>query len=274
MLYLVACVAVFVSAYLLNIFYITVLYHRGLTHGAVKLRPFTRFLAVHTGSWVTGLDPKGWSCMHRLHHLHSDTPEDPHSPSHHGLLELMLVQLRSYNRVLVRLIRKAPTETELVKDLDFQVSWLNRRGLWSLPYALHATVTLAIGYFGHAWLLGAAYYFGMLSHPIQGWMVNALAHRFGYRNFATGDDSRNNPFVALLVFGEGYQNNHHHAPRSANFAAKAGEYDLGYLLCRGAARLGLIEIVPLPAPASEPVAGAAVAAEAVAEEAAAATTTA
>ncbi len=247
MLYLVVCLAVFMAAYLLNIFYITVLYHRGLTHGAIKLRPFTRFLAVHTGNWVTGLDPKGWSCMHRLHHLHSDTPEDPHSPSHNGLLELMLVQLRSYNRVLVSLIKGKPTETAVVKDLGFEVSWLNRRGLWLLPYVAHATVGLALGFFGHAWLLGAAYYLGMMTHPIQGWMVNALAHRFGYRNFETPDDSRNNTFVALFVFGEGYQNNHHHRPRSANFAMKAGEVDLGYFLCLAAARLGMIEIVPPPA---------------------------
>lgn len=247
MLYFVACFGVFVAAYLLNIFYITVLYHRGLAHGALALRPFARFLAVHTGSWVTGLDPKGWVCMHRLHHLHSDTPEDPHSPSHHGLLELMLVQLRSYNRVLVNLIKQKPTETDLVKDLGIEVSWLNRRRLWILPYALHLSVMVAIGFVGHAWLLGAAYYFGMLSHPIQGWMVNALAHRFGYRNFETADDSRNNRMVALLVFGEGYQNNHHHAPRSATFAVKAGEVDLGYALCRLAARFGMLEIVPLPA---------------------------
>src|SRR5262252_6756655 len=70
----------FLAAYLLNIFYITVLYHRGLTHGAVRLRPFTRNLLIHTGNWVTGLDPKGWACMHRLHHMHSDTALDPHRP--------------------------------------------------------------------------------------------------------------------------------------------------------------------------------------------------
>jgi len=256
--YILLCLAVFVAAYLLNIYYVTVLYHRGLTHGAVRLRPFTRSLVVKTGNWVTGLDPKGWACMHRLHHLHSDTPLDPHSPSHNGLFALMLVQLRSYNGILVKLIKGDAATTAVVKDLDFEVSWLNRRGLWLLPYLLHAGISLAIVIFGHAWLLGAAYYFGMLSHPIQGWMVNALAHRFGYRNYATPDDSKNNTAVALLVFGEGYQNNHHHRPRSAKFSVKWFELDLGYALCRGSQALGLLDIVPLvPAPVSAEADGAA-----------------
>ena len=250
--YILTCLALFLAAYLLNVYYISVLYHRGLTHGAVRLRPFTRAVVVHTGNWVTGLDPKGWSCMHRLHHLHADTPLDPHSPTHHGLLPLMLVQLRSYNRILVKLIKKDAATMRVVQDLDFDVNWLNRRGLWALPYLLHAAVALALGLFANAWLLGAAYYFGMMSHPIQGWMVNALGHRFGYRTYATPDDSRNNTLVALLVFGEGYQNNHHHRPRSAKFSVKASELDLGYALCRGSQALGLLDIVPPPAEVTDP----------------------
>jgi stearoyl-CoA desaturase (delta-9 desaturase) len=247
--YILLCLAVFLAAYLLNAYYITVLYHRGLTHGAVRLRPFTRAWVAYTGNWVTGLDPKGWSCMHRLHHLHSDTELDPHSPSHNGLFALMLVQLKSYNRILVKLITGDPATNQVVKDLDFDVSWLNRHRLWQLPYLLHLGIAAAIGVFGHAWLLGAAYYFGMLSHPIQGWMVNALAHRYGYRNFPTPDDSRNNTAVALLVFGEGYQNNHHYRPRSAKFSVKPSELDLGYALCRASQALGLLDIVPTPASA-------------------------
>jgi stearoyl-CoA desaturase (delta-9 desaturase) len=243
-----ACAAVFLTTYLLNIFYISVLYHRGLTHGSVRLRPFTLQLLHLTGNWVTGLDPKAWACMHRQHHLYSDTPKDPHSPSHHNLFALMLVQLRSYNKILVRLIKGSKIETALVKDIPFGVSWLNRRQLWLLPYGLHGAVTIALGASGH-WLLGAAYYFGMMSHPVQGWMVNALAHRYGYRNFQTPDDSRNNTAVALLVFGEGYQNNHHHAQRAPKFAMKAGEVDLGYWLCVAAAKVGMLEIVE-PAPES------------------------
>ncbi len=42
----------------------------------------------------------------------------------------------------------------------------------------------------------------MMSHPVQGWMVNALGHAVGGRNFDTPDDSRNNTVVSWLVSGE------------------------------------------------------------------------
>ncbi len=237
------CLVVFVFAYLLNIFYITVLYHRGLTHGSVRLHPFTRWLVVHTGNWVTGLDPKGWSTMHRLHHLHADTELDPHSPKRFGIFGVMLGQLRSYEQVLGKLLRGDVKTLALVKDLDFEVSWLNRKKLWVLPYLLQVAIAVGLVVASHSWLLGAAYWLGMMTHPVQGWLVNAFAHAYGTRNFETPDDSRNNAVVAWLVFGEGLQNNHHHAPRAANFAMRPGEIDLGYWLCVGSQKLGLLEVV-------------------------------
>ncbi len=44
--------------------------------------------------------------------------------------------------------------------------------------------------------------------------INSLCHRFGKRRYETADDSRNNLWLALLTFGEGWHNNHHHYPVS------------------------------------------------------------
>jgi stearoyl-CoA desaturase (delta-9 desaturase) len=246
MMYLLLCFLVFVSTYTLNLLYISVFYHRGLTHRAVNLRPWVRQMVVWTGNWVSGLDPKGWVCMHRLHHQYSDTPKDPHSPHYQGVFKLALGQLHSYNRVLIGLIREDPKFMSVVPDLDFKVSWLNRKRLWALPYIVQALVAVAIGYFGHAWLLGYCYWIGMMSHPIQGWMVNSLAHKYGYRNFATDDRSRNNTLVAWLVMGEGFQNNHHHSPSSARFSVKWWEIDTGYYLCCVAKWFGLLKLNSQP----------------------------
>ena len=41
------------------------------------------------------------------------------------------------------------------------------------------------------------------------WLVNSVVHVWGSRDYASDDDSRNNPLVALLVFGDGWHNNHH-----------------------------------------------------------------
>lgn len=234
---------VFAAGYLINVFYITVFYHRALTHGALELSPRMEQFVAKTGPWVTGIDPKGWILMHRLHHLHSDTELDPHSPLRFGVLGVAMGQLKSYEFAIIQLLKKKEAYTEIVKDLNFDVHPVNRSGWWMLPYAVHVLLAVVISFVFHSPLVGAAYYFGMMTHPIQGWMVNALAHKYGYRNFDTDDNSKNNSFVSWLVVGEGYQNNHHANPRSANFAVKPFEYDIGYLFCRISESLGLVRIL-------------------------------
>ncbi len=240
-------VAVFVAAYVINMFYVTVLYHRALTHGAIRLKPWMQKFTVLTGNWVTGIDPKAWACMHRLHHEHSDTAQDPHSPGNGGIFSVMLSQLRYYERVLRGLNRNREPFASVVKDLDFPISWTNRKRVWWLPYALHAVLGVVMSLALGSWWIGYAYWLGMMSHPIQGWMVNALAHRYGYKNFDNGDESRNNTFVAWFVFGEGYQNNHHARPSSAKFSVKRFEFDSGYVMARIAKALGALEIPEKPA---------------------------
>ncbi|MBC7658808.1 MAG: acyl-CoA desaturase [Chitinophagaceae bacterium] len=234
--------AVFMAGYLINIFYITVLYHRGLTHRAIELSPGLEKCLAYTGNWLTGIDPKAWACMHRLHHIHSDTDLDPHSPVHYGVFGVMLGQLRSYEKILGQLIRGNPEYTEIVSDIKFDVNILNRKKIWIIPYLVHIALAYGIGhYFGSVWV-GIAYFLGIMSHPIQGWMVNSIAHHSGYRNFNSADNSKNNVVVAVLAFGEGFQNNHHSRPASANFAYKAGEIDLGYGLCLVAEKFGVLKI--------------------------------
>lgn len=239
---LLRCAVLYLAAYLLNATYVTVFYHRGLTHGALRLGPRTKAWIVMTGAWVTGLDPKTWCCMHRLHHLHSDRPEDPHSPLHRGVFYVFVAQLLSYIVTMKGLVRRQRKYVTLVRDFDFPVSWINRTGLWYVPYLLHGAIAVTISLCATSTLLGLSYFLGITNHPLLGFCVNAFGHRFGYRNFGTGDNSRNNTAVAWLALGEGYQNNHHHDPKSANFARRWWEIDAGFGLCRLAERLGMIEI--------------------------------
>ena len=241
-MYLLTCIAVFVAAYLLNTTIISVFYHRGLAHQAVRLRPAARRFAARCGIWLTGLDAKGWVCMHRMHHTHSDTPNDPHSPVHYGLVGVLVGQLKSYERTLVSLARGRRAYTDEVADLEFPISWLNRRGLWFLPYVAHLGIGLAIAVPTGMWALGTCYFLGMMSHPIEGWIVNSLGHAVGSRNFETADNSRNNHLAAWLIVGEGYQNNHHRYPASAKFSYQPWEVDLGFGICLVLEALGVLEI--------------------------------
>jgi stearoyl-CoA desaturase (Delta-9 desaturase) len=241
MAYGIACFVVFLLAYTLNMLYTSVFYHRGLTHGSVRLGPRTRRFVILTGSWVTGIDPKTWVCMHRRHHKFADTRKDPHSPVNVGVFRIGLVQLRSYGRTMQNILKRRRSYTSLVKDLDFPVHWLHRSGLWYLPHVVHLLIFLALGILFHSWVLGLCFLVGVTSHPLQGWMVNAFGHAYGYRNFNTRDHSTNNLVVSMLVMGEGFQNNHHHKPKSPNFSSRWWEIDLGYGLCLISRALGLVE---------------------------------
>ena len=70
--------------------------------------------------------------------------------------------------------------------------------------------------------------------------INSLAHRFGSRRFETRDDSRNNLWLALLTFGEGWHNNHHFFPGSVRQGFRWWEVDLTYYGLRLLAALGLV----------------------------------
>jgi fatty-acid desaturase len=64
------------------------------------------------------------------------------------------------------------------------------------------------------------------------WAINSVTHRYGYRNYETDEDSRNNMIIALFSGGEGWHNNHHADPRSARFGHHWWELDAGYRVIR------------------------------------------
>ncbi len=221
-------------------FYISVFYHRGLAHSAVELKPWVKKFICKTGVWVTGIDPKTWVTMHRRHHAHSDTANDPHSPVNcKKPFDMFTVQYRSYSRMMIRLLKNDPVACGTVDDLGIEVHPIMAKGVWYLPYILQLLIAVIIGFLTHP-LIGIAYWAGIMSHPVQGWMVNYYGHHSGYRTFALEDDSRNNIFVGLLTMGEGLQNNHHKYPNSAKFSILSKEIDLGYYMCTTASALGIL----------------------------------
>ena len=77
--------------------------------------------------------------------------------------------------------------------------------------------------------------------------VNSLAHVLGKQRYETGDDSRNNWFIALLTLGEGWHNNHHHYPATARQGFFWWEIDISYYLLRLMSVLGIIwDLKPVP----------------------------
>ena len=78
--------------------------------------------------------------------------------------------------------------------------------------------------------------------------INSLSHVWGFRRYDTRDTSRNNPWLAVITFGEGWHNNHHHYPRAARQGFFWWGYDLTFYLLKFLSWLGVIwDLQPVPA---------------------------
>jgi stearoyl-CoA desaturase (delta-9 desaturase) len=77
-------------------------------------------------------------------------------------------------------------------------------------------------------------------------MVNSVCHVWGKQTHDTGDDSRNNLFVALLTLGEGWHNNHHKYGYSARHGLEWWQIDPTYLGLRTLESIGLVADLKLP----------------------------
>jgi stearoyl-CoA desaturase (delta-9 desaturase) len=205
---------------------VTLGYHRLLTHRSfVTYKPIEYALAIFAClAWQGG--PVQWVGTHRLHHSESDEPGDPHSPRDGFTWSHILWIVHSG--------RPGDDPRQLTKDIqrDPVLCWINR--YWYLPQFLLALLLFVLGWKwlgspagGLSWVLwGVCVRVVVMYHAT--WFVNSAAHTWGYRNFPTKDNSRNNWWVALLSFGEGWHNNHHAQQRSAAHGMRWYEVDLTY----------------------------------------------
>jgi fatty-acid desaturase len=196
-------------------------YHRLHTHRSYKVPVGLEYLFAVCGALTLEGGPISWVATHRIHHQNSDLPGDPHSPNegawwaHAGWL---LTGVSNHNNTRV-MSKYAP---DLAKD-RFYV-WLNNYH-W-VPTFVLAVLLFVIG--GLPLVLWGVFFrivFGL--HAT--WLVNSATHMWGGRRFATRDNSRNNWWVALMTFGEGWHNNHHAHPTSARHGLAWYEFDPSWI---------------------------------------------
>jgi fatty-acid desaturase len=66
---------------------------------------------------------------------------------------------------------------------------------------------------------------------ITNWILGLtvyMVHTYGYRNHSTNDNSKNLWWISLIMWGEGWHNNHHASPAKSNFKTRWWEIDIGY----------------------------------------------
>ena len=77
--------------------------------------------------------------------------------------------------------------------------------------------------------------------------INSLAHVLGRRRYVTGDNSRNNWWLAVFTLGEGWHNNHHACQASARQGFRWWQYDPTYYALTVLSWLGLVWDLNQPA---------------------------
>jgi len=205
-------IIVFIGYFLYSGIGVSLMMHRYWTHKSFEFKNnlikciFSLF-AILAGRG----SPLGWVYVHRLHHSFSDTEKDPHDPATKHW-RIFFPHLIKYGEKIDKRIIKDMLYKEHLYVNKYYILFLL---VWSLILFL---ISFELLYFFYIVPL----FLTFLSLDL----FVFLTHRYGYRNFNTKDNSRNNWFISLILWGEGWHNNHHNNPRNFSTKVKWWEFDL------------------------------------------------
>ncbi len=243
-------VTIAIALYAARMFAITGFYHRYFSHRAFHTSRPVQFAFAFLAATSAQRGPLWWASHHRHHHSNSDKPGDSHSALQHGFLQSHMGWFMGRENFAAR--------DNLIKDYSRfpELRFLDRYDALP-PLALGVMLYIVGAALAHfapqlnvtgAQLLvwGLCISTVVLYHAT--FTINSLAHCWGRRRYNTRDNSRNNLWLALITFGEGWHNNHHRYPGAARQGFRWWEIDLTYYGLRVLSALGLIwNLRPVPA---------------------------
>jgi stearoyl-CoA desaturase (delta-9 desaturase) len=227
--------ALCIALYWVRIFAVGAGYHRYFSHRAFSTSRAFQFILAFLAQTTAQNSVIWWAAHHRRHHLYSDTPEDPHSPRRRGFIYAHVGWIFDRKHVHADLTR--------VADLTRypELVWLEKLEL--LPAVLTALLCFLLG--GWSGLVVGFLWSTVLVYHST-FCINSLAHVHGKKRYVTGDDSRNNLFLALMTLGEGWHNNHHAWQSSVRQGFRWWEVDVTYYVLRSLSWIGVIWDLKLP----------------------------
>lgn len=191
---------------------IGMMYHRYFSHKSFEFKNrYVKNLFILFSLLAGRGSPIGWVHVHREHHAFSDTDRDPHSPKY-----------KSWRILFPHLLHLGENfNIKLVKDL-LSKSHRQINNYYMLIVLTYVVVLSLI----NPWL---TIFVWAVPVALTAWMMDISTisnHTLGYTNFATSDNSKNNPVFGYLMFGEGWHNNHHKHAASVSNKVRWWEFDL------------------------------------------------
>ncbi len=239
------------SLYFIRFFFVTSGYHRYFSHASYKTSRVFQFILAFMSQTSLQKGALWWASHHRLHHRHSDTSQDPHSPRLYGFWYAHMGWFLSRDYL--------KTHYELIKDFAKfpELRWLNR--YHALPWFCLMGITYLIGGYVNSGGDTATMWTAGLSTIVVGYLlstvlvyhgtytINSLMHIWGKQRYPSNDDSKNSFLLALITMGEGWHNNHHYFQASARQGFFWWEIDLTFYILKILSWLGIVwDLRPVP----------------------------
>ncbi len=225
------------TLYVVRMFGVTAGYHRYFSHRTFKTSRVMQFLLAFLAQTTAQKGTLWWASHHRHHHRHSDTELDVHSPRHDGFWHSHVGWIFEP--------QWDKTNFDAVPDLTAypELVWLNK-------YEHVPTLALAaLCFWIDSW---SGLVVGFVWSTVATWhgtfMINSLAHVHGNQRYVTGDDSRNNWWLAIFTLGEGWHNNHHAYQRSTRQGFRWYEFDPTFYALKAMSWVGLVWDLGAPPP--------------------------
>lgn len=190
-------------------------FHKLLSHNSFQTHRYIKYALTYLGCLGISGSPIWWAAIHRgHHHAHTEKDRDLQSPRR-GFLSAYIGW--QFGEATSKISLKYAADLARDETMVF----------FHKQYRSIVWGTLVV-----AFIISPSVAFSLLIFPMLAAhhgenITNSLGHsRFaGYRNYETGDDTINNPLLALLTWGQLLHNNHHAKPNSKSFAKKWYEFD-------------------------------------------------
>jgi stearoyl-CoA desaturase (delta-9 desaturase) len=212
-------------------------YHRLWSHRTYDAHPALKWFLAVVGGMSLQNSILVWSARHRIHHRDvDDNDKDPYSIGRGFWFAHIGWMLKDYP--------SGEIDLSVVPDLqkDPVVAW-QHRWYWTLVWVTNLGVPLFLGWLtgdmlGMFLLAGVARL--VLNHHVT-FFINSLAHMWGRQPYTDENSARDQHFLALITYGEGYHNYHHMFQNDYRCGIRWWHLDINKWFISTCALLGLVK---------------------------------